>query len=280
LLPTFLIIGSAKAATTTLWSILNQHPDVFVPELKEPNYLLGGTWASRGRSWYESLFADGAGVRHRGEASPAYSMFPMFPGVPERAAELVPEVRIIYMIRHPVRRMVSHWTQATTAGHEHRPLQDALVWASAYHFTSCYGLQLSRWAKAFPLEALLVLRSEDLDSDPEGSIDRVLEHLRLDRGWRPTVTEMRENASTRKPRSPRPVIRAAGALRGAGLERAAQWLAKRTPFKERAGLLRPYRPSELELDPAHAEALLECFRADFGLLRQLVGPELDLYGLA
>ena len=59
--PTFLIIGAAKAATTTLWSQLSEHPDVFVPQVKEPNYLLGGSWAARGLSWYESLFEDGAG---------------------------------------------------------------------------------------------------------------------------------------------------------------------------------------------------------------------------
>lgn len=280
MLPSFLIIGSAKAATTTLWSILKQHPEVFLADMKEPNYFLGGRWARGGLSWYESLFEAGADVSHRGEASPAYTMFPMFRGVPERAAEVIPDARIIYTIRHPVRRMVSHWTQATTAGHEHRPLEEALVWASAYHFTSCYGLQLSRWAHVYPSEALLVLRSEDLEGDPDTSLDRVLAHLGLAPGWRPTARSLRENASSGKPRAPRPVLRLAGALRGAGFDHTAEILAKRTPRKERARLLRPYRPSELELDSRLAEALLDCFRSDFALLRKLVGPEIDLYGLA
>jgi hypothetical protein len=280
LLPSFLIIGAAKAATTTLWSILNEHPEVFVSEVKEPNYLLGGEWAGRGLDWYESLFDPAGQAVHRGEASPAYTMFPMFTGVPERAATLVPDARIIYTIRHPVRRMVSHWTQATTAGHEHRPLEDALVWASAYYFTSCYGLQLSRWAKAFPRQALLVVRSEDLAENPEATIDRVLAHLGLPVGWRPSASSMRQNVSAWKPRSPRPLIRLSGALRGAGLEQPAELIAKRTPFKQRVRLLRPYRPAELRLDPARSEALLECFRSDFALLRTLVGDELDLYGLA
>jgi hypothetical protein len=277
--PTFFIIGAAKAATTALWSTLQEHPDVFFPAQKEPNYLLGGQWASRGPDWYESLFAPGASVRHRGEASPSYSMFPMFRGVPERAAALAPDARIIYLIRSPVRRMVSHWAQATAAGHEHRPLAEAVVWGSSYYFSSCYGLQLSRWARAVPSDALLVVRSEDLAEQPESTLDRVLDHLGLERGWRPADVNRRTNSLDGKLRVPRPVRTVSGVLRGAGLERAAVGLAKRTPRKERAGLVRPYSRAELDLPGEIEDALTECFRADFRLLREMVG-DLDLYGLA
>src|SRR5207244_373241 len=131
----------------------------------------------RGLSWYESLYGPAACARQLGDASPSYSTFPIFLGVPERAAALVPEARIIYTIRHPVRRMVSHWAQATTAGYEHRDLEQATVWGSVYYFSSCYGLQLSQWAAVFPREALLVVRSEDLAERPEPTIDHILTHL-------------------------------------------------------------------------------------------------------
>jgi hypothetical protein len=278
--PSLIIIGAAKAATTALWSTLREHPEVFFPAQKETNYLLGGRWSREGPDWYESLFAPGASVRHRGEASPSYSMFPMFRGVPERAAALAPDARIIYMIRSPVRRMVSHWAQATAAGHEHRPLTEAVVWGSPYYFSSCYGLQLSRWAKAFPPDALLVVRSEDLAEAPGNTLDRVLHHLGLDPGWRPHDVNRRVNALDSKLRVPRPVRRVSGVLRGAGLERAAVGLAKRTPVKKRIGLVRPFPRSELELPREIEDALTDCFRSDFRLLRELVGGDLDLYDLA
>jgi hypothetical protein len=274
-----LIIGAARAATTTLWATLRAHPDVYMTELKETHYLLGGEWARRGQAWYESLFSPGQGALHRGEASTGYSMFPMFLGVPERAAALVPNVRIIYMIRHPVQRMVSHWVQATTSGQEHRPLEEAVVWGSAYYFTSCYGLQLSRWLEHFPRESVLVVRSEDLSADGGSTLDRILEHLDLP-PWRPPSESIRENATESKLRARAWLVHASGALRGAGLEALAVRTARRSLLKRRLGLLRPNRPSELELDPTRAQALLECFRADFGSLRALVGDELDLYGLA
>jgi hypothetical protein len=278
-LPTFFIIGSAKAATTVLWSLLQEHPEVFFPPEKETNYLLGGAWARSGPAWYESLYDRAAEAAQRGEASPSYSMFPMFRGVPERAAKLAPKARIIYVIRHPVRRMISHWAQATAAGFEHRSLAEAVVWGSPYYLTSCYGLQLSRWARSYPADALLVLRSEDLADDPAGTLDRVLGHLGLPSGWRPKDPTRRMNALEGKLRAPRQIRTLSGMLRGAGFEQAAVRLARRTRFKQRTGLVRPYRPEELTLPAEIADAMFECFRADFQLLRELAG-DIDLYGLA
>lgn len=253
---------------------------MFVPPLKEPHYLLGGEWSRRGLSWYESLYAPAGNTLHRGEASTGYSMFPVFTGVPDRAAALVPEARIIYMIRHPVRRMVSHWAQANNSGHEHRPLEEAIVRDSAYYFASCYGLQLSRWVASFPREAILVLRSEDLGTAPGATIDRILSHLGLPCGWRPGHAVMRENATEWKLRTRPPLRVISGALRGAGFEKAAVHVARPRPLIRRVKLVEAFRPSKLELSPERADALLESFRSDFALLRSLAGDDIDLYGLA
>jgi hypothetical protein len=277
MLPSFFIIGSVKAATTTVWSILGEHPSVFFPAVREPNYL---TYAEQGQGWYEALYEHAGSATQRGDASPSYSMFPLFTDVPERAAALVPDARIIYMIRHPVRRMVSQWVQNTTAGHEHRPLEEAVVRGSVYYFASCYGLQLSRWAEVFPRKALLVLRAEDLAADADATIDRILAHLGLPAGWRPSNPKLHANASDTKARTPSPVRRISGALRGAGFERAAWHLTRRTPLKERAGLVRRFAESDLALPREVEAALLKCFRADFGILRGFLDDEVDLYGVA
>jgi hypothetical protein len=281
-LPTFLLIGAQKAATTTLWAMLNEHPDVFIPAIKETNFLIDAPdhFPPRSLEWYEALYEPARGLPQRGDASTGYSMFPIFPGVAERAASLLPEARIVYMIRHPLERLVSAWTHAVAHGAENRSLHQAVMWGAIYRVCSCYGLQLSRWRAFFPSEAVLVIRSEDLAADPGPTLDRVLGHLGLEPGWRPADPDARLNESSPKLRTIRGVQRVAGALRGAGFDRAAMRLAQADPLKARTGLARSFEPAELELPQEMARALMDSFRADFAVLRDLVRDEIDLYGLA
>lgn len=274
--PTFLVIGAQKAATTTIWGWLRQHPDVYLPVVKETNHLLDvGTW-DRGLGWYESLFAGGAGHRHRGDVSPAYTMFPLFRHAPERAAEVVPGARLVYLVRHPVDRMVSAWAQLVGAGFEHRDLADALLHEAHYTHASMYGLQLDRWLAHHAREDLLVLRSDDLAVDPDGLLDRLLSHLGLPTGWRPDDAGRAWNRTDQKQTVPRPVRRLGRTVRAAGFTRAAHALGPEGRVGRRVA--RPLRFSPL--DPGLAADLADVFRADFVRLRQIVGDEMDLWGLA
>lgn len=277
MLPTFLIIGAQKAATTTLDAHLREHPDIAMPEgLKEANFLIDeGHW-HRGRGWYESLWANAGAVRHRGEASPGYTMFPTFRHAPRRAAELCPEARLVYMIRHPVERMVSAWIQATSSGLERRRLATALIEQRHYADLSSYGMQLAQWLQYFDRDRVLVLRSEDLAADYSSSLDRLLAHLDLPPGWRPADPGARVNESRDK-RAPRAHMSlAAHTARAAGRARAADQLANRGGRWRRRRL----RDDEARLEPDLRAALEDTFRADLALLRTLVGPDMDLWGLA
>jgi hypothetical protein len=278
-LPTFLIVGAQKAATTSLHHYLSQHPDVFLPTLKEADYFIDeGNW-SRGQGWYESLFEPGAARRHRGDASPSYTMYPFYRQVPERAAALVPDARVIYVLRHPVDRMVASWAQGVGAGIEDRDLTDAMLLASNYLLLSCYGLQMSRWLAHFDREQILVIRAEDLRSDP-GTFDRVLAHLGLVAGWRASDQDDHKNPTLGRPVARAPVRRFAGVLRRGGFERAARSLGPGSRSLRRLGLTRPLVEADLALPDDVRAALLEALRADFALLREQVGDDLDLWGLA
>lgn len=272
--PTFLVIGAQRAATTTLYAWLREHPAIFLPRLKETNFLLDvGAW-DRGVAWYESLYEAGASHAHRGDVSPAYTLFPRFRHAPERAAEVVPEARLVYLVREPVSRMVSAWAQLVGAGFEHRPLDEALRREAHYTWGSCYALQLERWLAHFERERLLVLRTEDLAADPGGALDRVLAHLGLPPGWRPEQPRAL-NATAGKQTVPRPLHRAAAALEAAGLARPARALGPTGRLGRRVA--RPLPPPRL--DPGLARDLAALFRDDVARLRALVGPEMDLWGL-
>ena len=115
-LPTFLIIGTMKGGTTSLYRYLRQHPEVFMPERKELNFFVDEyagppidppeerNW-SRGITWYEHQFADAERERAVGEASANYSRHPTYPGVAERIAAVVPNVKLIYVMRNPIDRV-------------------------------------------------------------------------------------------------------------------------------------------------------------------------------
>lgn len=275
MLPTFLIIGAQKAATTSLYLYLGKHPDIFAAEPKETNFFVTeGRW-HLGRAWYESLFDAAGDALHRGEASPGYTFFPFYRGAPERAASLIPDARIIYVVRHPVERMVSAWAQAVSAGLEDLDIERALLYQANYVLASCYGLQISRWAACFRPEQILVVRSEDLATEPGSTLDQVLDHLGLAAGWRPGNLGVRYNPADDKRIARRPVRRVAAVLRHLGLQRAATALGPRTLHR----LARPMRPDDCELSPDVAEAIAEVLRSDMAVLREFVGPDMDLWDL-
>ena len=277
--PTVLVIGAQKAATTTVYELLRRHPDIHLPaEVKETNFFIDeGSW-DRGLDWYEGLYEPGRDHRHRGDISPAYTAFPLFRHAPERAASLVPDARLVYVVREPVERMVSAWTQLSADGHEHRPLADALLHEAHYAQLSSYGLQLDRWLEHFPLEALLVVRSEDLLADPGEVLDQVLAHLSLPPGWRPDALGGRWNTSAGKTTVPRALRTAAALLRTAGADRLAVELGPKGRVGRR--LRRPVAPDAGRLDAALAADLRRLFDADLRRLREIVGPGLDLWGIA
>ena len=136
-LPTFLIIGTMKGGTTSLHRYLRQHPEVFMPERKELNFFLDEyagppidppeerNW-SRGITWYERQFAGAERERAVGEASANYSRYPTYPGVAERIAEVVPKVKIIYLVRNPIDRVFSHYLHDVANGREQCPLHIAV----------------------------------------------------------------------------------------------------------------------------------------------------------
>ena len=202
--PTFAVIGAQRGGTTTLFEYLRHHPDIFIPPLKELNFFIDGPEWRRGRSWYDEQFAGAGAARHLGDVSPAYTMFPVATGAAERLAAHAPDARLIYLVRHPIERMLSGYRLLRAYGLEQQPLDDALRKDTRYLAASLYDLQLERYRRRFPAEQILVVVSEDLYRDPDPVLDRVLAHLGLDPGWRPPGLGAVHNAGRERRREPRP----------------------------------------------------------------------------
>jgi hypothetical protein len=200
-LPSALIIGAQRSGTTSLFNYLVRHPDVRPPFGKEIHYF--DLHYARGFRWYRGRFP--YGYRLRGgaltlDASPYYLMHPQ---APERAARLLPDVKLVVLLRNPVDRAFSHYQHEVRdgretlsfgeaiekeperlAGEEERLRADAGYYSYNHHRYSYtrrgqYIEQLRRWAKYFPRARLLVLQSERLFRDPAVAIGAVHEFLGL-----------------------------------------------------------------------------------------------------
>jgi hypothetical protein len=209
-LPTFLIIGAAKSGTTSLYHALRQHPDVFMPEVKEPRYFAyadapppmngpgdreSNEAAGAVSSWeaYRALFAT-ANAPALGEASVNYLYSDT---APQRIHERVPNVQLIAVLRNPIERAYSHYLHLLRSGRE--PLSDFMAaleaedervaqgWEWSWHYRRMgrYHEQLSRYLDRFGRGQLHVYRFADLKQDTAGLAQRVFGILGVDPTFAP-----------------------------------------------------------------------------------------------
>jgi Sulfotransferase domain len=179
-LPTFIIIGAMKAGTTSLFDRLATHPDIGTASIKEPDFFIPDKNMGRGLGWYESLFAGTEGAAARGEASTSYSKCGQFPGVPARIHAVVPDVRLIYLLREPVERIRSMYQHNVLHGRECRAADEAVLADPKYLDASCYGLQAQQYLSVFRPDQLHVLTTDDLRDRPEQTLGAVCAHIGVD----------------------------------------------------------------------------------------------------
>lgn len=216
-LPTFLVIGAAKAGTTSLAAYLATHPDIFIPPgIKEPNFFafpeglpeprgpvpahvlrrLLYSWSRTDEPGYRALFAPGAGHRARGEASVRYLYFP---GTAGRVRAMIPEVRLVAVLREPAARLVSHWNMNRQLQIEPLDLRAALAaepariargWGWDWHYAALgrYAAQLEPWYAAFPAERIAVFLYDDFVADPLGTLRAICRHIGVGDDFTPDMS--------------------------------------------------------------------------------------------
>ncbi len=195
-LPDFLVIGAAKCGTTTLCDRLGQHPDVFVHPRKELDFFCFDDRYARGLDWYARRFEAAGTAKAVGEGSPNYAKLVLHPDAASRIARDLPEARLIYMVRHPLRRMESAWLHARRAGHRSsRSFVRTVRRQPSYVDTSCYERQLAAYERHFPEDRILVVFLDDMEADPQDTLERCFRFLGVDPSFRPADLESRSNVS-------------------------------------------------------------------------------------
>lgn len=207
MLPNFFIIGASKSGTTSLYHYLRQHPDVFMPEWKEPCYFFGddfGKFNHRVKNFkeYNYLFEKGHGVKAIGEASSGYLMDPT---AADNIKKACPGAKIIVLLRNPVEMAFSLYKHCRRKEGETIPtFKEALdaeeQRASDYNFRrtcygnhntylysrrAMYGQQIQSWFDRFPREDILVLIFEEFFNNLSDNVAQVFRFLEVDPSFRP-----------------------------------------------------------------------------------------------
>jgi hypothetical protein len=178
-MPDFLVIGAMKAGTTSLNAYLSVHPQITIPSIKETHFF--NRYWERGVDWYANFFSGVGDVC--GESTPDYSKYPEFPGVVERIHSILPEVKLIYLIRNPLQRMISHYQQQIRKGFENLSLDEALRrnnFKNEYVYASLYFFQIQQYFPYFLAKNILVLTSDSLWNRRKQSIKKVYSFLGVD----------------------------------------------------------------------------------------------------
>lgn len=218
-LPNFLVIGVAKAGTTSLYSYLAQHPDIFLSPIKETNFfaLEGQVLDFRGPGddkkigrtsitaldRYLALFAEARSEQSLGEVSPFYLYYPNTAG---NIFRYIPHVRLIVVLRNPVDRAYSSYLHLRRDGREPMGRFSSALeaeenrirknWAPLWHYrrAGLYFEQLKRFYERFPRSRIRIYLFEEFCSDPVGTVQDMYGYLDLDATFSPDVT-MQRNAS-------------------------------------------------------------------------------------
>ena len=272
-LPNLVVVGGLKCGTTSLHHYLNLHPEVEMSRPKELNFFVAELNWPLGPEWYASHFSGRASVR--GESSPHYTNRPRFEGVAERMRSVVTDARLVYMVRDPIDRMLSHYLHNVGGGYDDRALADAFADPeSAYVTRSRYFFQLEPYLEEFGPERIEIVGREELKRDRPATMRRVFAFLGVDPGFSSTQFEREWETGTAKGRGRFRLMDRAVRLPGLRavdrnfdrLPEPLRWLVERVVHAPGAGAA-----PKPEVPPPLRQRLADLFRDDVARLEGVAG---------
>ena len=169
-LPNVLVIGSMKSGSSSVCRFLELHPSVFMVERLDPEFFSDDAVWARGLGWYESLFAGSEQFRWRAEGSNSYTMIDRHPHTLDRIKATLGDVKLIYLVRDPVQRIMSAWIQRRVDSPDitdHDP--NKAIWNDPDFFVdaSLFWKHITLYQSRFGAENLWVGCMEDMQREPE-----------------------------------------------------------------------------------------------------------------
>ena len=271
-LPNLVIIGAMKCGTTSLHEYIDIHPDTSMSYPKEVNFFSGES-SSQSLDWYKSLFDPSKLIR--GEASQNYAKahHPFYRGAPERMAEIIPNCKIIYLVRDPIQRYLSHLVEnyygETDADREWNIENDHYVKTGLYYW------QLSHYLKYFSIDQILVVDLAELQVSRLKVMNDIFAFLGLQQFEDASVFDFKANVFTGKS--------VPNFLHSNLLYRASnRFLPNVTDsfFNSKLVKERVFTGwKKRKLSMSQHEKLVDTFQSDVQKLRELVGKDFPTWSL-
>jgi hypothetical protein len=265
-LPNLVVIGAQKCGTSGLHYQLSLHPEIWMSRPKELNFFIEERNWSRGQDWYRHYFDARAKVR--GESSPNYTAYPQHLGVPERMRSVVPDAKLVYVVRDPLERIAAHWVHNYAKRREKGDLAATLTHANAsYVVRSQYHMQLQQFLAHYPFGQILVIEQEELRSAPLETLRQVFEFTGVDPGFTHPHFGAQRHETSRKTRASRLAVRLErlSSTRPGRVLPKNLWLA----IDEKLGRRRPIERPDVRA--AVGPGVLQVLREDAERLRELTG---------
>ena len=176
-----------NCGTTSLHHYLNLHPEISMTNEKELDFFIKEINYKLGVEWYKSHFVN-MNTNIRGESSPSYTKYPKFKGVPQRIYRLLPDIKLIYIVRNPIERIITHYNHNLSKGREYRSLDEALseFQNNSYILYSKYYTQLKIYFRYFEKDKILILDSEDLYKNRLDTLKKIFQFLEVDETYKHT----------------------------------------------------------------------------------------------
>ena len=185
-LPNLIVIGTMKCGTTSLHAYLDKHPDIFMSEIKEIDFFVAPKNYNKGLDWYKEQFRTDKPIR--GESSQNYSKChtPLYKGVAKRIHKAIPQVKLIYIVRDPIKRIQSHYVQNIAHDNEKLEFYDFIGYPdnmpnNTFVLTGNYYIQLKEYLKYFPMSSIHVTCLEELNKDTLVTLNKIFDFLGVER---------------------------------------------------------------------------------------------------
>lgn len=172
-----MIIGAMKSATSTLQDQLIQQPGLYMCVPKEPNFFSDDDQYTKGMDWYSGLFESFPNDGLLGEASTHYTKLPTYPKTVDRINEKLSGIRYVYVMRHPIDRLISHYIHEWSVGNYKCDINRAISQYSDLVDYSCYSMQLEPYFEMFGKDNVLPVFFNRLISDSQNELERVCEFI-------------------------------------------------------------------------------------------------------
>ena len=179
-LPDFIIIGAMKCMTSTLHEQLARQPGFFMSTPKEPYFFSDDPVYAKGMDWYHELFADAKPGDLKGESTTHYTKLPTYPQTIARIQEHVPNAKFIYVMRHPIDRLVSQYIHQWTEREISVPIDEAIDQHSELIAYSKYAMQLKPYFEVFGRNRILPVFFDRLRNHSQAELERICTFLGYD----------------------------------------------------------------------------------------------------